>query len=212
MKYSLKLVTGPTSEPVTLIEAKQQCRVDLDFLDDDAYLNSLIASARSHVQHYTRRQLLPATWDLFLPSFPGNQIYRRKYFIDSATDFLYLPFSPLASVSWVKYYDTDGTLITLTVDTDYKVDINNEPGLVCPAYGMTWPSAQDMPNSVNVRYINGYANAAAVPDDIKHAMKMLIGHWYRNREAVITGTIASELPRTVKSVLNAVKVVDFEAM
>ena len=37
------------------------------------------------------------------------------------------------------------------------------------------------------------------PDPILSGMLLLIGHLYENRQAVITGTIATELPMTVKS-------------
>jgi uncharacterized phiE125 gp8 family phage protein len=30
----------------------------------------------------------------------------------------------------------------------------------------------------------GYANAAAVPEAIKTAIKMMVAHWYANRETV----------------------------
>ena len=47
----------------------------------------------------------------------------------------------------------------------------------------------DVPNNVAVIYTCGYGSTqAVVPDNAKHAIRMLVSHWYRNREA------ASELP------------------
>lgn len=50
-----------------------------------------------------------------------------------------------------------------------------------------------------------------VPEAIRQAMKLLIGHWHENRETVITGTIASELPFTVESLLWGERVLRFDA-
>lgn len=40
-----------------------------------------------------------------------------------------------------------------------------------------------------------------LPETARQAIKMLVGHWYRQREAVITGTIAAAIPIGVDSLL-----------
>ena len=47
----LRLVTAPAVEPVSLAEAKTQCRVDIT--DDDAYITALILSL-IHISEPTR--------------------------------------------------------------------------------------------------------------------------------------------------------------
>lgn len=42
-----------------------------------------------------------------------------------------------------------------------------------------------------------------VPENIRHAMLMMIAHWFENREAVIVGESASELPFAVQALLSA---------
>ncbi len=59
---------------------------------------------------------------------------------------------------------------------------------------------------------NLYATAAEVPegdetalvlnDSIRAAMLLMVGHWYENREAVIVGSISSELPLAVECLLH----------
>lgn len=44
-------------------------------------------------------------------------------------------------------------------------------------------------------------HALVLDDDITTAMLLLIGHWYVNRESVVVGTITSEVPMAVKSLI-----------
>tara|TARA_R110000850_G_scaffold264606_1_gene393786 strand:+ start:27334 stop:27681 length:348 start_codon:yes stop_codon:yes gene_type:complete len=44
-------------------------------------------------------------------------------------------------------------------------------------------------------------DALVLDDDITTAMLLLIGHWYANRESVVVGTITSELPMAVDSLI-----------
>jgi hypothetical protein len=37
---------------------------------------------------------------------------------------------------------------------------------------------------------------------LKQAVKMLVGHWYENREPAVIGTIVTQLPFAVQSIIN----------
>jgi len=184
--------SGPTSttEPITLTEAKNYARIDIS--DDDDIVTSLITAARQYCETHTNRCFVTTT--------------RYKYY-DDFPKVMYLR-APLASVTSITYYDTDGDSQTLS-STYYDVDISREPGRVVEAYGYTWPSTYDMQNAVTVTYVAGYGAASSVPDIIKTAIKMLVAHWYENREPVITGTIVQNIPLSVKSMLDSVKVYDY---
>jgi uncharacterized phiE125 gp8 family phage protein len=41
-----------------------------------------------------------------------------------------------------------------------------------------------------------------LPESLKVAVLLMVGHWYANREAVVTGTIAAALPMTVDALLD----------
>ncbi|MCX0499734.1 head-tail connector protein [Erwinia billingiae] len=43
-------------------------------------------------------------------------------------------------------------------------------------------------------------------DDIRSAMLLLIGHWYSNREAVVIGQTATEVPFAVEALLQPHKI------
>jgi hypothetical protein len=90
-----------------------------------------------------------------------------------------------------------------TVDTDvYFVDTTSLPGRVGLAYEQEWPTDVTAGiGAVQVNYVAGYGAASAVPQTIKHAILLLIGHWYVNREAV--GPSMSDVPMAVSSLLGS---------
>ncbi len=184
----LKLVTPPASEPVTLAEAKIHLRVDIT--DDDDYITSLILTARITVELSVWRSLISQTWRYSLDSWPeGNEILLSN--------------PPLQSVSGIVYFLSDGSSPTWAA-SNYLVDTDSEPGRVVLAYGVNWPGGTLRPlNPIQITYIAGYGDAATdVLAIYRQAMLLLIGHWYENREPVLTtGAVPKELPLAVQSLL-----------
>ena len=64
----MKLITSPEREPITLDEARAQCRVDGEY--DDTYIESLIGVACNYAQTVTRRALVSQTWEMALKCWP----------------------------------------------------------------------------------------------------------------------------------------------
>ncbi len=179
-----QLTTGPASEPVTTAQAKAQLNVDFD--TDDTYIDLLVAAARTTVENHTQRGLINQTWTLKLDDFP---------------DTFTLPRAPLSSVTSITYIDGDGNSQTLATSV-YDVDTQSEPGRVLLAYGQTWPTTRDQVNAVTVTYVVGYGSAASsVPEPFKHAIKLLVAHWYHQREAVTSNSAPREVPFTVDALL-----------
>lgn len=200
----LKQTVAPAAEPVTLTEAKAHIRVDIT--DDDALITSLIVAAREHVESLTRTQFMPATWRLSLDGFPPAYRLRGAFYRQEpeGTDII-LPRPPLTAVSSIKYYDTSGVLQTASTDL-YAAQTDETPGRVTLKYGQIWPDAQDIANAVQVLYTAGYSTGSdatvsrsAVPQSIKQAIFLLVGHWYENREAVLTGSVSKEYEFAVQS-------------
>jgi uncharacterized phiE125 gp8 family phage protein len=166
-QYALNCSTLPTSEPITLEEAQLHLRVT-DASEDD-YINSLIKSARMQAETYTNRQLMSATWDLYLDRFP------------TLTGCIELPKCPVTAVSSITY--TDGSGVTQTWDSsNYTADLYSEPARVTLAYNAVWPAARYVTNSIRVRFTAGYASAALVPAPIKQAMLLMIEAMYKQRD------------------------------
>lgn len=158
---------------------------------ENVTLTRLIATAREDCEKFQNRAYISQTWEMWLDAFPSE-------------DHLDIPLPPLQSVSSIKYYGTDDTEYTMAV-ADYFVDTKSFVGRVALGYGKTWPSATLRPaNGVCITFIAGYGDAAAVPNYIKQAMMLTIGHLYENREDVIAGLIntnASVLPRGAQHLL-----------
>ena len=75
LKYrSIKRITEPAIEPVSLAEAKSHLRVDQDFTDDDLYIQSLISAARHHIEAVSDRTLIRCQWQIKLDQFPSWDI------------------------------------------------------------------------------------------------------------------------------------------
>lgn len=133
---ALTLVTGPTAEPITLAEARAQCRIDHAI--DDAVLAGLILDAREWAQGYTRRNFIAQTWDYFLHGFPMV---------------IELPIGPVSSITSISYYDTNNALQTFA---NYDADLNGAVPRICPADGYEWPYTYSRYNAVTVRFVTGY--------------------------------------------------------
>lgn len=183
----LVLVTPPSGQAITTAEAKTHCRVETSA--DDAYIDALIAAATDFIQDeiYGHRQILQATYDLPVYEFWGGEFR--------------LPRPPLASVTSVKYYDTSSVQQTLA-SSFYEVRTPwRQPGTIWLAPLQTWPSVQtDKRYPITIRFVAGYASGQ-IPTPIKHAIKLLVGHWYANREAFENRAAENEIGMGVKNLL-----------
>lgn len=170
---------------VSLAEAKQHLRVEVD--DDDDYITNIIKAAQDYCEKALDRTLLvkrlEATWDGFPVEIrlPKPPVYREQ---------------PLFTIS---YIDGAGETKGLASD-EFRVEYS-EPGVVRPVYSETWPTALADISSVTVQWQAGYGTAASdVPEGIRCAALMLVGHFYERRLAYDT-VAAVEVPLGVKSLL-----------
>lgn len=191
---AIKLITPPATTPVSLTEAKAHLRVD--FTDDDALITALIGAATSHAERFTGRAFIDQTWELTVDEFPDNEIE--------------IPNPPLIEVVSIKYDDGDGNEVPLDAD-EYVVDDQSEPGWVLPSSEGVWPSSFDGINAVRIRYRAGYLNSDSpqtenVPADIKAAIKLYIGTLYANREHIVIGQTAMQMPWACEALLRPYRV------
>jgi uncharacterized phiE125 gp8 family phage protein len=180
----------PTEEPVSLDEAKLHLRVD--GTEEDDYIAGRIVAGRIVCELAARRAFVSRTLELRLTCWPGAR--------------LHLPTPPLVSVESISYTDDAGNAGTVP-SSDYVVYAGVEPGLIVLKPNKAWPSVSLMPGpSLVVRYVAGYGAADQVPVNYKQAVLLTVGHLYENREAVVVGTIATQLPQSIDALLGGDRV------
>lgn len=162
------VTTPPTTEPISLAEAKLQCRVLSGVLDDDALLAIYIAAARQEAEQKTGRALLTQTITEYFPTWSG--CYELAVY----------PVQSITSVSYIPDGATDYT--PLTADTHYFTDLISAPAQVQHPNGFAYPALSERPNPVRITYVAGNTQASDVPPTIRQAMLLLIAAYYEHRE------------------------------
>jgi uncharacterized phiE125 gp8 family phage protein len=92
-----------------------------------------------------------------------------------------IPRWPLASITSVTVFDEDSNSQAVTVANTFDVDTYQVPGRLTLKRGSTWPIALRANDAIQIIYVSGYANAAAVPAPMKRALKQLAAFLYTNR-------------------------------
>jgi len=183
------LVTAPASEPVTATELRTHLRVDSTELPDGE-ANSLIVEARQMIEDQTGLAFISQSWRLSIDRWPGGQeawwdgvrqmAISELYSAGQITS-LALPRWPLASITSVTVYDEDSNSEAVTIADTFDIDTYQVPGRLTLKRGSTWPIALRANNAIQIVYVAGYANAAAVPATMKRALKSMAAFLYTNR-------------------------------
>lgn len=166
----LTVITPATADPVTVSEVTEEITDYQSDTTNDATMATLIGAATEWVQDQCWRQFMQATYLQTWDAFDS----RRRFKLD---------IGPLVSISSVKYYDTLGTLTTIS-SSDYWADTNSYRPLI--TFKPTWsvPTLEDgRPSGIEVRFVAGYASADVVPKRAKQAIKLLAKYWWCKQEA-----------------------------
>lgn len=195
---ALKVITPPSSLPVTVAEAKGHLNVE--HAADDALILAYIETAVQLAQHLTGRQLVEAVYELVLDGFPRDPMLSQL--AGRPIGLIEFPKPPLLTVESIKYLDQDGVQQTLA-STEYEVDSDGLVGRVYPAYGKCWPVTRAMPSAVRLRYTCGWAMSDHTsppvwtgPEAIKTWIKVRVATLYAQRESLVQGQTVAELPRS----------------
>lgn len=190
---SLTLITPPAVEPVSLAEARLQCRIDADNTAEDTLLAIYITAARNMAEHELQRVLIDQTWELRLDAFPAAEISLGK--------------AGVRSITSVEYVNAAGTLQALD-SAAYVLDATTSPGWLLPADGTTWPATTDVANAVRVRFVVGYGDSASlVPENIRTWILLTTATLYKQRESIDLSGRATSLPgRFIDSMLDPFRV------
>lgn len=191
MPFAVTVITPPADPPVSLAEAKARLRITGDDEDDD--VSDLIAEAVAAAEAECGRAFMPRTLSLFLDDFPrcGGGTIR-------------LPVCPVASVTWVKYYDPEGTFQTVS-GANYFTAVAGDPARIVPMPGVSWPTVQTgRPEAAEIRFVAGYADAAAVPKAARSAVMLILADRYANRGDELSAFQANRsIPEAAKRLLRS---------
>lgn len=198
MLGNVSVATGPTVEPVTLAEARDHLRLVATggpaAHPDDDLISRAIAAARRMAENFTNRAFVETTF-----------AWRFDRFMSDDEE-LTLPIGPAISVESVGYVDLNGDAQTFT---DFAFLATDNGGRLAPATDKVWPDVRGSLGDVTITFKAGYAPTndsppdyrANVPQDIKNAILLAVGHMYENRSAVVVDSDAVKLPMAFEHIL-----------
>lgn len=172
------------AEPVTLPEAKAQCRM-ADDDSEDTFITSLIAPARAYVEKVSTYSYVAG---------------ERTFTFGAFGDYLEIYLRPVASVDSVAYGPAGN-------DTEYAspvAPVGRFPLRIYPATDDSFPTLNDG-EAVTVTVTTGALDSASQEYLIgKRAMLLLIGHWFEFREAAQAGIVSDEIAFAITSLLDRI--------
>lgn len=170
------------AEPVTLTEAKAQCRM-ADDTSEDTFITSLIAPARAYVERVSTYGLVAGT---------------RTFTFTAWGDYLEIYLRPIASLTSVAYVDEEGDDQTYTG----LAPLGAYPFRIFPAANDEFPTLL-AGSTITVTVAAGALDSSSQEYLIaKRAILLLIGHWFEFREAALIGQVTDEIAFAITSLLD----------
>lgn len=167
-------IAEPEIEPITLEEAKQHARIDIDY--DDNLINVYITTARRFCEKWCALSFITQTKSIF---------YNINDLNFTWCNYIKLPMNPVQTIESYTTFDSDG-IGSIVDPTDYYLAGQN---LVFSS-SYNYPSDMRSQNSYQIDAVVGFGDdAASVPEEIKTAIKYLVAHYYQNREALTNDSV-----------------------
>ena len=198
---TLRLITAPAIEPITLNDLKLHLRVtEIEERDsggteaviEDSLLNTLIVTARKMIEGLCG-PLISQTWEQYEQDFPADNIIR-----------IWKP--RVTTFTSLIYTDEDSVATTLSA-TNYTTDLIDEfrPKIVLKN-DYSWPTVILFEaNPIKLTFTCGYGSTDDdVPEPIKQAMLLFCSHLYENREMYnisISGNSVVPIPWTMEALI-----------
>lgn len=193
MTWTIKQTTEPDYQPVTLSEARDHLRLVATGSPashpDDSTVEAYIKAATGYAEDRT------------------NKVFAQRTFTLKRNDFeryMELPIFPVLSVDSITYIDNEGANQTMDA-SNYQTITDRIPALIKLE---DVPSVdEDTLNAVTITVTAGFESdnsppdADKIPDSIKQAVKLMVGHFYENRESVVIGDSVSSVPFATDALL-----------
>ena len=175
----LTITTPPIDEPISVAEAQAHLRVDSD--DDAGLIQGLITAAREYCEETQGRSYVTRTYE---------------YTVEPVRS-IDLPMPNHLTVESVTAILSDGTSEELTSGDDYEVYVQLASDQARVRM-LNYPAETE---ALVIEYTAGYGTPQDVPQRIKQAMLMLIGHWYEHRQTAEHGSQVREIPYAATALL-----------
>lgn len=172
---------------LTLEQVKTHLRIEI--ADDDDYITSLISVGYAYAENYINQNIIESEEVLTLDCFPDEII---------------LPVSPVLSVTSIFYSDTESNSTELT---DYTLDLRKSKARIIPNEDEDFPESNGNIENIVITYRAGFASISAV---INHAVLLIIGALYEQREDSVVGigVSISKIPLSSECLLNPYRVIN----
>lgn len=163
----------------------------------DDILSVEVCKAHLRVEHDSEDDLIEALRDAaieYVERYCGVKLgaqtgltWRAERLPSATSAHVDLALQPVTQITAIEWEDGTGAAVAGDV-ADYRV---SSRGLLRPAVGKSWPSG--VAGEVVVTFDAGYA-ADEAPPSLLQAVRLMLGHLYMNREAVVTTGMAGEVP------------------
>jgi uncharacterized phiE125 gp8 family phage protein len=169
---ALRLVTPPTEWLLSRDEAKAALAVD--YADDDALIDAFIQSAHGVVEAETQRLYCAQVLDWVRPDLcPGMTLP-----VAPGGDFSKIE---VVSITYADFVTGAGVVLD---PAKYWAMPAGRTLAIQPRRFVYWPLVGDAAEPVVIRFKVTSTPADAAPE-VKTAMRLLVAHFYKHREAVV---------------------------
>lgn len=199
MGYKIKTKLDGTNV-LSLADAKKFLRIDHATSDEDTVITAYINAAVSYCENYC------------------SKLFHQRIVIFLLSDFkeFIFPYSDVVVTS-VKTRENKSANHdnTLTESTQWST-IPGTPSILKFTNSLPTPDPDDLyPISVlttvgNYQIIDGLTYDHA-PESVIQAVRMLVGHYYEQRNAVVVGSVVSTVPMGVHALLNPERFIHIES-
>tara|TARA_R100001594_G_scaffold132499_1_gene172733 strand:+ start:7310 stop:7978 length:669 start_codon:yes stop_codon:yes gene_type:complete len=215
----LEQSTTSATDLISVATAKEFLRVTHS--EDDTLIGSLIAAGVESAQNFTNMRFLSAVYVMYLESWTDvyvSNTYDGYLYRDVATSLnttqggyyspytglaqFVMPYPPLSRITTIQYYDTSNVQQTLSA-SDYNVfTFTNQKGFAEITKDIDLPDVYDRADAIEINFTAGFGTTGSdVPDAIKQAILLIVGHLYEKREDTV-----SRLPKASEYLLEPYRI------
>ncbi len=185
----------PSVEPIDINDAVRHLQLAAG--DDNSYIQTLISVARDVAERTTGRAMLTQSWSACMSGWPTGGC-------------VLLTVTPVASVASVQYYAEGETSLTTLDAGNYILATGVTPAALVFNEDFDAPALASRPDAVRINFVAGAATPNAVDPSLRHAVRILLRHYYDNPEAAASGSF-SELPFSLRHLLESHRVAGWVA-